>query len=281
MGFPSVDNWNGYPFGWHGMEMEPVEAGAYWAGSGFYDPYIQQFLSGASAIGTSAPNGGFENFARPSTGSGRHPVPEPPSGPEIFATELVPNTLTALSGGFGQIPFGKEEGIPSPIPLKYVFKIFSSIFDFFGLFDGGGGSPFVPRKRMHGAHPGFALTGINDDLTPTQASSAPPPPRAKIESQQQGPGCGVGSIEAFTLSAAVCGAGIAMTARGQVGTGRPAAVMGCTAAIAIGACCAANVLGKHIDCPSDFQWEPSQSQAPLKKDPLEELPGRWGEAPGA
>jgi len=164
-----------WPFLYHGVEQEFIDAPYYYTGSGqFYSPQLVRSLSEVGQTSSSGPGGGPSGTA----------LTLPSGSSDGLSPQSVLNdSQQALQVGndiyqsFNVLrPFlGKEASdalAGYALPLAIIGGGIDFLVNFFEDIFGGGSSPEIPRQLLHGRHPLYPdLVGAPDGLIPDEASA--------------------------------------------------------------------------------------------------------------
>jgi hypothetical protein len=167
---------NDWPFLYHGIEQEFVDAPYYYSGGGqFYSPQLVRSLSETSATSTSGSNSGPAGnaIARPS-GSGGVPTAVGDAGIAAAASSASNLALTGILAVLEPKIFAAAwaAGAIPGIIVTAAFGLFD-IFD--AIFGGGDSAPPTPRQLLHGRHPLYpVILAVPPGLIPNQESSGKP-----------------------------------------------------------------------------------------------------------
>lgn len=158
---------NDWPFLYHGIEQEFVDAPYYYSGSGqFYSPQLARSLSEAGQTGSSGTGGPSARqvpYGPGSQGNG--------SFGHWYVGQLGPNSEL---GDIPDIPVPAAEGLYYWIPAGEIAQDIEELVSFFEWLFGGSSAPPTPRQLYHGRHPLYpVILGVQDGLIPTEVSDGP------------------------------------------------------------------------------------------------------------
>lgn len=179
-----------WPFLYHGMEQEFLDAPYYYTGSGqFYSPQMVRSLSETGQTSSSGAGGGPSGHGGGGGGGGgSNPFlpsynPFPTSGSQLAgdlqfeaesaAAGLVAGVAYSASAYlYGLLAFGKAT---IELPPAWIVDVGIGLFELFDeLFGGGSDNPPTPRQLRHGRHPLYpVILGIQDGLIPDETSAGP------------------------------------------------------------------------------------------------------------
>ena len=275
---------NEWPFQYQGREKEFTDPGPYYySGSGqFYSPQFVRSLSETGQTSSSGPSGGPAGNASAGPSGGSF-SPNFSTSPQESGEALgVGAGAAAGTAGFiaaynAFLVAAEGASLGYLTPVVVVSLIAEGLFELFDDLFGGSDNPPTPRQLLHGRHPLYpVILGIQNGLIPDEKSAGPEqtcgdlqicPVRAlrkdKPTPEYRKPpsgsfasgfsNCVGNSIAGGALPCyvGICGAGIALFARGQKVIGGIAAGTGCGAAAATIFCCIGQGFGSDIECPSE------------------------------
>ena len=189
---------NDWPFLYHGIEQEFVDAPYYYSGSGqFYSPQLVRSLSEAGQTGSSGTGGGPSARQVPygpgSQGNG--------SFGHWYVGQLGPNSEL---GDIPDIPVPAAEGLYYWIPAGEIAQDIEELVSFFEWLFGGSSAPPTPRQLFHGRHPLYPqILGIQNGLIPTEGSPTSGQGRPLAKNDDIEPGAG--PIAALTVGLETAG----------------------------------------------------------------------------